>query len=277
LGHQLRPTIATEDQPFIVHPAAAKANLIKGSFSLLIRNAVKFLAGKCGFEISRVSTMPFGRDVWVDIERLSERWGFSINCVFDVGANIGQTSLKVLAHFPNAEVYSFEPHPDTFRTLAAGLKGRRAEAVNLALSDKSGKAELFTYETDLINSLTPTATFAVQFGKRGKKIPVQVSTVDEFCSSRNINAIDVLKVDTEGCDLEVLKGATLALKSRKVRFVYTEFNDILERTGRTGGALAPICSFLRPFGFCFVTCYTEEVITDGDFFAVHNALFAASS
>src|SRR6516162_9804800 len=142
---------------------------------LFIRNAVKSLARKCGFQVSRISNMPFGRDVWVDIARLSERWGFSINCVFDVGANTGQTSLTVLAYFPNAEVYSFEPHPDTFRILAAGLKGRRAQAFNLALSDKSGKAELFTYETDLINSLTPTAAFAVRFGKRGKTIPIQVS------------------------------------------------------------------------------------------------------
>jgi FkbM family methyltransferase len=245
--------------------------------SAQIRNAVKLLARKCGFQVSRVSTMPFGRDVWVDIARLSAQWGFSINCVFDVGANIGQSSLTVLAHFPNAEVYSFEPHPDTFRKLAAGLKGRRAKVFNLALGDKSGRAELFTYEKNLINSLTPTARFAVRFGKRGKAIPIQVSTVDEFCSSHNIEAIDVLKVDTEGCDLDVLRGATLALKSRKISFVYTEFNDIFERAGRTGGALAPICGFLQPFGFRFVTCYTDDVVADGEFFAVHNALFAASS
>jgi FkbM family methyltransferase len=244
---------------------------------LFIRNAAKYLARKYGFQVSRISNTPFGQDVWVDIARLSERWGFSINCVFDVGANIGQTSLTVLAHFQNAKVYSFEPHPDTFQILASGLKGRRAQAFNLALSDKSGKAELFTYETDLINSLTPTAAFAVRFGKCGKTIPIQVSTVDEFCSSHNIDAIDVLKVDTEGCDLDVLKGATIALKSHKIRFVYTEFNDIFERAGRTGGALAPICSFLQPFGFRFVASYTDDVVTDGEFFAVHNALFATLS
>jgi FkbM family methyltransferase len=244
---------------------------------LFIRNAVKSLARKCGFQVSRISNMPFGRDVWVDISRLSERWGFSINCVFDVGANIGQTSLTVLAHFPNADVYSFEPHPDTFQILAAGLKGRRAQAFNIALSDKSGKAELFTYDADAINSLTPTANFAVRFGKCGKSIPIQASTVDEFCSSHGIDAIDVLKVDTEGCDLDVLKGATIALKSKKIRFVYTEFNDIFERAGRTGGALAPICGFLEPFGFRFVTCYTDGVVAEGEFFAIHNALFAASS
>lgn len=239
-----------------------------------IGDTVKAIARRCGFQVSRISHSPFGRSVWFDVARLSERWGFPINCVFDVGANVGVTSLTMLANFPYARVYSFEPHPDTFKKLAEGLKGRRAQAFNIALGNKSGEAELFTYDMDEINSLTPTATFAVRFGKTGKPISVRVSTVDEFCLSHGIDAIDVLKVDTEGCDLEVLKGAEGKLKSQKIRFVFTEFNDILERAGTTGGALAPICAFLEPFGFHFVTSYTDYVLTNGEFFAVHNALLA---
>src|SRR5205809_7593859 len=96
-----------------------------------LRNTVKTLARKCGFEVLRYAHAPvdvWGLDVWLDIARLSERRGFPINCVFDIGANVGRTSLTVLEHFPNAEVYSFEPHPDTFEKLAAALKGRRAQA-----------------------------------------------------------------------------------------------------------------------------------------------------
>lgn len=248
---------------------------------MFVRGALRGIAHKCGFRVSRISNappepLPFGRVVWVDIARLSERWGLPINRVFDVGANIGQTSLAVLANFPNAVVYSFEPHPDTFKKLAECLEGRRAQAFNVALGDKPGEAQLFTYGYDVLNSLSPTATFAVRFGTTGKPIPIQVSTVDEFCSSHDIDTIDVLKVDTEGCDLDVLKGAADKLKSHKINFVYTEFNDIFERAGRTGGALAPICAFLEPFGFRFITAYTEHVVTDGEFFAVYNALFAAS-
>src|SRR5262245_33816463 len=174
--------------------------------------------------------MPFGRNVWLDIRRLGERRGFPINCVFDVGAHAGLISRSVLAHFPNATVYSFEPHPDIFERLVAGLKGqRRARAFNIALSDKSGNAELFTYEDadHLIDSLTPSATFAVRFGKTGKSIPIQVSTIDAFCSSHGIDIIDVLKVDAEGCDLDVLKGAAEKFKLHKIKFVYVEFNDII--------------------------------------------------
>jgi FkbM family methyltransferase len=236
----------------------------------------KALARRCGYKVSRISDMPFGQDPWIDVARLSERWCFPIDCVFDVGANIGQSSLKVLDHFPKAEVYSFEPHPETFKKLAKTLKRPRAKVFNIALSDKSGRAELFTYNNDLINSLTPTAPTAVRFGVVGKPIPIEVSTVDEFCSSYGIDTIDMLKVDAEGCDVDVLIGATEKLKCNKIKFVYTEFHDIFERSGRTGGALSSVCAFLAPFGFHFVTSYTDVLVTDGEFFGVHNALFAAS-
>jgi FkbM family methyltransferase len=247
----------------------------------MVIRGVQGIAHKCGFHVSRISNaspdvLPFGRTVWVDIARLSKRWGLPINCVFDVGANVGQTSLAVLAHFPNVAVYSFEPHPETFKKLAESLEGRRAQPFNIALGDKSREAPLFTYDYDVLNSLSPTAPFAVRFGKIGKPIPVRVLTVDEFCSLYNVDAIDVLKLDTEGCDLDVLKGAPGKLKSRKINFVYAEFNELFERAGQTGGALVPIYGFLEPFGFRFITSYTDYVVTDGEFFAVHNALFATA-
>lgn len=241
-----------------------------------IRAVVKSLARTCGFQISRISNAPFGRDVWFDIARLSERWDIPIKCVFDVGANIGQSSRTMLAYFPDAKVYAFEPHPGTFERLAELLAGRHVEAFNIALADQSGEVELFTYEADQINSLTPTSRFAVRFGKIGKPMPIQVSTIDEFCCLHGIKTIDVLKVDTEGCELNVLKGATEKLKSHGVRFVYAEYNDILQQSGTTGGALAPISALLESHGFSFVASYTDDVVTDGEFFAVHNALFAAS-
>jgi FkbM family methyltransferase len=243
---------------------------------MLIRDVVKTIVRKCGYHVSRIDNATFGRNVWFDITRLSERWGYPVRCVFDVGANVGSISLNALAHFPNAEVYSFEPHPDTFKRLALSLRGRRARVFNIALSDKSGKAEFYTYDNHEINSLSPKAPFSVRFGCTGKSMPIQVSTIDDFCSLHGIRTIDVLKVDTEGCDLDVLKGAIGKLKSHEIRFVYIEFNDIFERADRVGGALAPICAFLEQFGLRFVTIHTDFVVTDGEFFAGHNALFAAA-
>ena len=226
--------------------------------------------------MTRISSSPFGHDVWLDIARLSEKWGFTIQCVFDVGANIGQTSLAILGRFPKAKVYSFEPHPETFRRLTSTLKSPRAHAFNIALGQRSGDAELYTYDSDLINSLSSSAPYASHFGKESQRsIPIRVMTVDEFCSFNKVYEIDVLKIDTEGLDLNVLRGATGKLNEHRIKFVYTEFNNVTERGSGTSGALAPIGELLESLGFYFVSTYTDHIVPHTRFFGVHNALFAA--
>lgn len=91
---------------------------------------------------------------------------------------------------------------------------------------------------------------------------------------KNLDAIDVLKVDTEGFDLEVLKGAVNLLAAGLIRFIYFEFNEILNREGVFGGALAPIAELITPYGYRFVATYNDYVVTEGEMFGVSNALFA---
>ena len=85
---------------------------------------------------------------------------------------------------------------------------------------------------------------------------------------------DLLKIDTEGFDLEVLKGADAMLKRGVISFVYFEFNDIQPGENSAGGALDPIDAFLRRYQYRFIASYNDYIITDGDLFAVSNALYA---
>ena len=59
-----------------------------------------------------------------------------ITVFFDVGANIGQTTLCALKNFPNATIYAFEPHEVTFAALSSNVTAPRVHAFNLALSDR---------------------------------------------------------------------------------------------------------------------------------------------
>jgi FkbM family methyltransferase len=242
------------------------------------KRLVRSLFRRAGFEITKLNTKPIGTigtDVFSDIKRLSEAWNYPIKIFFDVGANDGATAEAALSHFVDARIFSFEPHPLTFRKLCANISRPRFKAFNIALGDEKREAELFSYDNDKLNSLVPDARYAVRFGKKGDQIKINMSTIDDFCADHCIATIDVLKVDTEGFDLSVMKGAAEKLAKREVRFIYTEFNDVFEQAGRSGGALFPICALLYPFGFRFVASYTDYVITDGEFFAVHNALLAA--
>ena len=146
---------------------------------------------------------------------------------------------------------------------------------NLALDKEQRTASLCEYRSSTINSLTPDARYASLYEKQVRTIPVQCTTLDAFCEQYGFSSIDVLKIDTEGYELNVLHGAHLTLARGVVRFVYLEFNDMLEKPGITGGALVPIAEFLGPLGYRFVAAYHRlHCRTDGDMFGVSNALFA---
>jgi FkbM family methyltransferase len=151
---------------------------------------------------------------------------------------------------------------------------QKFSAENLALGSSVGSAEMFEFDSSTLNSLVPNAPYVVRFKQPHRRIQVRCTTLDAYCKERGIDRIDVLKIDTEGYDLTVLRGGTKILASNAVRFVYVEFNDLQLREGSTGGALLPIDELLRGYGFRFIASYNDYIITEGELFSVSNALFA---
>jgi FkbM family methyltransferase len=219
----------------------------------------------------------YGVDAFTDIKRLSQAWQYTIEVFFDVGAHGGDTTIRARHNFVNCRIIAFEPHPKTFRQLSENTtKIPNVELFNLALGSASGEKTMFEYNESKTNSLLPNAQFAVRFREKNVigQIQVDCLTLDEFCSESSIRKIDVLKIDTEGFDLEVLKGATSMLAQRAIKFIYFEFNDIAPRSGTSGGALIPIDQLIRAYGYRFIATYNEYVIPEGEPFLVSNALYA---
>jgi len=247
----------------------------------LIAKPVRWLAAKAGYDLVPLNTYDlvplnaFGHDPFRDIRLLNEKWNSSVRTFFDVGANDGGTSLKALKQFPEARIFAFEPHPETFLRLTDATKNYSAvDPVQTALGAKAGDQVMYTYETSDLNSLLPNARFPIRFGRQSSSITVKCTTIDLFCAERKIKKIDVLKIDTEGFDLEVLKGADAMLKQGIISFVYFEFNDIQPDENSAGGALDPIDAFLRRYQYRFIASYNDYIVTKGDLFAVSNALYA---
>ena len=158
--------------------------------------------------------------------------------VFDVGANVGDYSLLLARHLRSPAIYAFEPSPRTFAELA-----RRVEAVPgvvavpLGLSDRDGKVEFFTYAVDgvedrclsAIDLRRPTLVLSVEVSGSEQ---VEVRTLDGFCEERGIEAIDFLKMDVEGHELSVLRGAQRMLNSGAIAMIQFEFGpaNIYSRT-----------------------------------------------
>ena len=130
----------------------------------------------------------------------------------------------------------------TFLKLTENMRNvPNTELANLALGSEIADKTMFEYDLSQINSLLPNSQFAVRFAKEARQIQVRSTTLDRFCSERRVEQIDVLKIDTQGFEFEVLKGASSMLARQAIKFIYFEFNDISPRRDTSGGALEYSC------------------------------------
>jgi FkbM family methyltransferase len=221
-------------------------------------------------------SIPWGVDLWADVRRLAgDR---PVRRVFDVGANEGQFAGACAGAFPAAEVWSFEPVPDTFARLQAGASaaGPRVKPFCLGLGERDETRTIKLYPHSTMNSLADRPAFEDAHSPPIGEIPVAVRSLDSFCREHQVTAIDLLKVDTEGYDLSVFRGGVGLLGSAAVRFLTTEFYRPLPIPGRVGGGLSEVTEFLAGYGFEFVAAYTDYVLPEKRYFGVHNALFAST-
>lgn len=159
--------------------------------------------------------------------------------VFDVGANVGDYAALVVRHAPAAQVYAFEPSATVYQQLLrnAAAQGGRVRTFNLGLSDGDGAVELYSYtvegeEVSLISSIDrrlPTQVVRVEVSATEQ---IRVRTLDNFCEEHRVTRIDFLKLDVEGHELAVLRGARSMLESGAVSIIQFEFGpaNIYSRT-----------------------------------------------
>ena len=226
-----------------------------------------------GYYLQQRRALPYGLDYMLDIKRLCRVWNLSVSTFFDVGANWGETSAAALSRFPAATVLAFEPSADTFVKLCDHLgKHPRFSPHNIALGETCGTVPFFEYESSFYNSLVPNAPHSPSVDRNAGQTNVACMTVDAFCKQKDVEGIDVLKVDAEGCDLMVLRGARKMLSGGRTRFVYFEFNNMVAAPGVQESTLAEIGEFLSLFGFRFVATYIDRIETN-PMFVVANGLF----
>lgn len=129
----------------------------------------------------------------------------SDDVVWDIGANIGGVGLKVALERRAKEVHFFEPHPGTAKILSINLalnSELRAFVHPVALGETSGEATLHSGPPD--NEGRSSLKYA-QLG--GEDFTILCSTVDETIHRGTIARPTMIKLDVEGWELAVLKGA----------------------------------------------------------------------
>jgi FkbM family methyltransferase len=133
----------------------------------------------------------------------------NVETVLDVGANRGGFVSRALAAWPEAKIHAFEPDPSSFLQLATRFEGLPAQVQchEIALGSGREQRTLFRYKDSCYNSLYKSREEPWGFAQ------VSVESLDAFCEARSVQSIDVLKIDVEGHEVEVFRGAKRILTS----------------------------------------------------------------
>jgi FkbM family methyltransferase len=173
--------------------------------------------------------------------------------IFDVGANVGQSTKELKSYFPKSKVYCFEPNPSIFDSLQENV-GKLGDifTYNFALGAKACRA-------DFLENIDSTMSSFLELGSEGwgniiRKRSIEVRTIDDMVEELGIQRIDILKTDTQGYDLEVLYGAAESFKKNIIGMVYCEicFADLYK--GQP--SFEETCKYLRSQGFRLAAIYT---------------------
>lgn len=150
---------------------------------------------------------------------------FANGLVLDVGANAGDYARHIRSLAPAARIIAFEPHPRTFGQLQQAAAAASFEALNMAMSDTPGTAQLYDFPDH--DGSTQASLDSRVIMLHGGQVPVAhdvaCTTLDAFAAEAGLAVIDLLKIDTEGFDLNVLRGALQLLEQKRIRMIHFEF------------------------------------------------------
>lgn len=190
--------------------------------------------------IKRQSPRPPHTNNWSKLERLFDVAG---GLVVDVGANAGTTVFKFAKDA--RKVFAVEPHPGNYAALLEQIQIRglrNVETHRVALSDRQGVADFHERESHGIHSLGTHNK-----GKIVRTFSVETTTLDAYWAEHINETISLLKVDVEGFECDVFRGAQGLLRSHIIKAIVFEYSPKIHAL-RNMEIDAPV-KLLREYGY----------------------------
>lgn len=162
-----------------------------------------------------------GEEYVLDFVR--KRFPKSTLTIFDVGANYGQYSTMAIKRLKdNLRIFAFEPQKKAYQALITEVKHPGFQAFNEGLGNECKTEVLYNQvEGSVFGSLNKSSHEHVPEELVNKE-EVYIETLDKFCEKHQIDNIQLLKIDVEGYEMEVLKGAHKMLNGGKIDCIQFE-------------------------------------------------------
>ena len=189
--------------------------------------------------------------------------------VLDIGAHIGVLAVP-LANKVGLEgkVYAFEPTPTTVKVLRKTVSINRTKNISVepcALADTKGKLVFYTSDNKVDNSNSLVNNHRTD--RKETSIEVDVTTVDDFVRSHNISKVDFIKIDVEGAEFRLLKGATNTISRDRPKMVLSMHPTSIKNFG---DSVEEIWNFLKGYGYRIIL---EGKEMQKEVFMTRSALF----
>jgi FkbM family methyltransferase len=140
--------------------------------------------------------------------------GVKMNHIFDVGGSDGEWSWYISKDFPNATFDVFEPLADYSaeygETLKTTMQNRHFRMHKLALGAENKQTTMFMYPDHPRGS---TALESAAVTDEAKAVEIKMLTIDRAIKQLKLPVPQVIKIDTQGCELKILEGARKTLPS----------------------------------------------------------------
>ena len=184
------------------------------------------------------------------------KWDFlrkvPIKTIIDVGANEGQFVDEILHVFPLAEIYSFEPLSDCYEKLTANFRNnRKVHTYNFALGEEDGEV------TFSRSSASPSSSI-LKMGELHKSLyphtanlveeKVKIKRLDDVLAQMTMENEVLLKIDVQGAEEKVIKGAPDVLKKANMIITEVSYATLYENQP----LFRDIMTLLEKYGFTYI-------------------------
>jgi len=241
----------------------------------MIKNKINKLLNLFGYHIHKEKNKLSFDEIYDQIFKKNKHL-----VIFDVGANKGQSIKRFKKIFGNnCTIHSFEPIIYEFQKLKELYKNDYNVILNnFALGSQKKKKYFNIYKrtgASSFNNLNENSEWLLersnQYNVKEKEFKidtqeVHIHTLDSYCNENNVEKIDILKIDTQGYEEEVIKGAKNILKLNTIGVIETEiiFDDVYDKYLSFSDLEK---HFIDEFRFAGIHCYNNNLFEGINFFA----------
>ena len=157
-----------------------------------------------------------------------------VKIVVDIGAHKGEFLKHIKKIKSIKKVYSLEPQKKIYRELLKEIDNKIFFSYNIAISNRIGRQKMQINDFSMTSTLSKVNENSIYYkiknfiiGNKKKKFEyIKTEKLDFFTKKRKLNKIDLLKIDTEGHELNVVKSGLKTLKKSKYLLIEFRQNDL---------------------------------------------------